>query len=90
MNIFTPQTRNMADQGLDDFSPWTASPKGVSRLYNEFEVLQFVGKGAFGDVLKVIQCVCLITRSIISINQSIKISIVHNFYLFKINQSTTT
>ncbi|XP_054261632.1 eIF-2-alpha kinase GCN2-like isoform X1 [Macrosteles quadrilineatus] len=41
------------DTEIDDFSPWTVSPKGVSRLENEFEVLQFVGKGAFGDVLQV-------------------------------------
>lgn len=31
-----------------------ANPKGQSRIQNEFEVLKWLGKGAFGDVLKVI------------------------------------
>lgn len=30
-----------------------ANPKGQSRIQNEFEVLKWLGKGAFGDVLKV-------------------------------------
>jgi translation initiation factor 2-alpha kinase 4 len=31
-----------------------ANPKGQSRIQNEFEVLKWLGKGAFGDVFKVI------------------------------------
>jgi hypothetical protein len=34
-----------------------ANPKGQSRIQNEFEVLKWLGKGAFGDVLKVIMIV---------------------------------
>ena len=30
-----------------------ANPKGQSRIQNEFEVLKWLGRGAFGDVLKV-------------------------------------
>jgi len=30
-----------------------ANPKGQSRIQNEFEVLKWLGKGAFGYVLKV-------------------------------------
>jgi hypothetical protein len=30
-----------------------ANPKGQSRIQNEFEVLKWLGKGGFGDVLKV-------------------------------------
>jgi hypothetical protein len=33
------------------------NPKGQSRIQNEFEVLKWLGKGAFGDVLKVIMIV---------------------------------
>ncbi|KAG8276531.1 Eukaryotic translation initiation factor 2 alpha kinase 4 [Homalodisca vitripennis] len=53
--VIFPRGMKQTDMNFDDYSPWavTASPKGVSRLENEFEVLQFVGKGAFGDVLKV-------------------------------------
>lgn len=37
-----------------------ANPKGQSRIQNEFEVLKWLGKGAFGDVLKVIMIVSYI------------------------------
>lgn len=37
-----------------------ANPKGQSRIQNEFEVLKWLGKGAFGDVLKVIMIVLYI------------------------------
>jgi len=47
-------------EGTEDEEPWTdirlflpANPKGQSRIQNEFEVLKWLGKGAFGDVLKV-------------------------------------
>lgn len=47
-------------EGTDDEEPWSdihlflpANPKGQSRIQNEFEVLKWLGKGAFGDVLKV-------------------------------------
>jgi hypothetical protein len=37
-----------------------ANPKGQSRIQNEFEILKWLGKGAFGDVLKVIMIVLYI------------------------------
>jgi hypothetical protein len=37
-----------------------ANSKGQSRIQNEFEVLKWLGKGAFGDVLKVIMIVLYI------------------------------
>jgi hypothetical protein len=40
------------DSDIHLFLP--ANPKGQSRIQNEFEVLKWLGKGAFGDVLKVI------------------------------------
>jgi translation initiation factor 2-alpha kinase 4 len=47
-------------EGTEDEEPWSdihlflpASPKGQSRIQNEFEVLKWLGKGAFGAVLKV-------------------------------------
>ncbi|XP_023718266.1 eIF-2-alpha kinase GCN2 isoform X3 [Cryptotermes secundus] len=39
------------DSDIHLFLP--ANPKGQSRIQNEFEVLKWLGKGAFGDVLKV-------------------------------------
>jgi hypothetical protein len=40
-----------------------ANPKGQSRIQNEFEILKWLGKGAFGDVLKVIAIVFRIAFS---------------------------
>lgn len=47
-------------EGTEDEEPWSdvnlflpANPKGQSRIHNEFEILKWLGKGAFGDVLKV-------------------------------------
>ena len=36
-----------------DISFMNSDSKGQSRILNEFEMLKFIGKGAFGDVLKV-------------------------------------
>lgn len=41
------------DLSSEDYPPWNDAPKGNSRLENEFEKLQWLGRGAFGDVLKV-------------------------------------
>ncbi|XP_013386608.1 eIF-2-alpha kinase GCN2 isoform X2 [Lingula anatina] len=40
-----------ADSDLHIFT--TCDPSGHSRLYNEFEILKALGKGGFGDVIKV-------------------------------------
>jgi translation initiation factor 2-alpha kinase 4 len=47
-------------EGTEDEEPWSdihlflpANRKGQSRIQNEFEVLKWLGKGAFGDVFKV-------------------------------------
>nr|CAD7397393.1 unnamed protein product [Timema cristinae] len=53
------QDKKNADEDVDcdkDYEPVLSLPqtvKGQSRIQNEFEVLKWLGKGAFGDVLKV-------------------------------------
>ncbi|XP_046402509.1 eIF-2-alpha kinase GCN2 [Ischnura elegans] len=39
------------DIDIEQYFP--ANPKGQSRIKNEFEIIKWLGKGAFGDVLKV-------------------------------------
>lgn len=39
-------------------TPYEAS--GQSRLTNEFEILKSLGKGGFGDVIKVREALCLV------------------------------
>lgn len=39
-------------------TPYEAS--GQSRLTNEFEILKSLGKGGFGDVIKVREAICLV------------------------------
>ncbi|RZF32981.1 hypothetical protein LSTR_LSTR008694 [Laodelphax striatellus] len=36
----------------EDFCPWTFTSKGNSRIESEFQVLKWLGEGAFGDVIK--------------------------------------
>ncbi|CAH1394203.1 unnamed protein product [Nezara viridula] len=37
----------------EEYKPWKVSEKGQSRFENEFEHIKWLGKGAFGDVIKV-------------------------------------
>jgi eukaryotic translation initiation factor 2-alpha kinase 4 len=41
------------EEGNDSKVPLPSMGKGSSRVQSEFEVLKWLGKGAFGDVLKV-------------------------------------
>uniref|UniRef100_A0A1B6C0L6 non-specific serine/threonine protein kinase n=1 Tax=Clastoptera arizonana TaxID=38151 RepID=A0A1B6C0L6_9HEMI len=43
----------LGENDIEDFTPWELSTHGKSRLESEFEELQYLGRGAFGDVLKV-------------------------------------
>ena len=45
------QLEEADDTGVIPFIP--ASDTGQSRLQNEFEILKWLGKGGFGDVIKV-------------------------------------
>lgn len=58
-NMFTGFQQKCIE-GTEDEEPGSdihlflpANPKGQSRIQNEFEVLKWLGKGAFGYVLKV-------------------------------------
>lgn len=59
--IFLIYFQTTQDDNDDDENPdsemrfISQESKGQSRILNEFEMLKFLGKGAFGDVLKVIQ-----------------------------------
>ena len=52
MDTFAGNTDEEEDEEIVNIPFIPASDSG-SRLQNEFEVLKFIGKGGFGDVIKV-------------------------------------
>ena len=54
LNCINEQKRNQPEQEPDnDIRMHLPAFEGQSRIHNEFQVLKWLGKGAFGDVLKV-------------------------------------
>ena len=55
------------EEPVPDFSFFSGVP-GKSRVKCEFEELQFLGKGGFGNVIKVCVCVCMLIAGLIRQN----------------------